>query len=232
MASESSKISPEACGAGQPAAGSRRVYIIDDDIDIRRSLHFLLSASDITAWPFSDAADFLDQVTTLAPAPILLDVRMPGISGIELLGMLQDRDVRWPVIVMTAHGDVPVAVRAMKLGAIEFLEKPFQAGMLDQALDYGFRVLEQVTASTAERDGARRRFALLTPREREVVDILALGVPNKLVADRLGLSARTVEMHRGKALGKLGLKSIAEVVALRAVADLRSGQERPIAEAG
>jgi two-component system response regulator FixJ len=192
----------------------RRVYIVDDDIDVRKSLHFLLAAASITAWPFAEAADFLDQLPTLIPAPILLDIRMPGIDGLQLLGLLEARHIDWPVIVMSAHGDVPIAVRAMKLGAIEFLEKPFEPGLLNHALGHGFAVLDRIVSAQHERDRARRLIGLLSPREREIVSLLIEGASNKVAAQRLALSARTVEMHRGNALAKLKVKSVAEAMAL------------------
>ena len=199
---------------------TRSVYVVDDDSDMRKSLRFLLASSAITAWPFSAAADFVDQLPELAPAPILLDIRMADIDGIELLEILRERDVSWPVIVMTAHGDVSVAVRAMKLGAVEFIEKPFSPDLLENALDQAFATLSQSMQAQHNRDQARKVFGELTNREREIVDLLMQGVPNKLAAHRLGLSVRTVEMHRGNALAKLEVKSIAEVMALAALADL------------
>ncbi len=211
------------CG-GEPASdavgAARRVYVIDDDVDVRKSLHYLLSTSSITAWPFAEAADFLDQLPALAPAPILLDIRMPRIGGLELLAILAERGVRWPIIMMTAHGDVSIAVQAMKLGAVEFLEKPFEPDMLDRALDQAFATLGRIARTQRTRDDARGLLGLLSQREREIVDILLEGVPNKVVANRLGLSVRTIEMHRGNALAKLQLRSIAEVLALTAAADL------------
>lgn len=198
----------------------RRVYVIDDDADVRKSLHFLLGVSSITAWPFAESTDFLDQLAGLAPAPILLDIRMPRIDGLQMLAILKERDVRWPVIVMTAHGDVAIAVRAMKLGATEFLEKPFSPDSLEQVLDQAFGDLERLEGAVQARRAARRLLAQLSRREGEVLTILMEGVPNKVAAHRLDLSTRTVEMHRGNALAKLGLKSIAEAVALAATAQL------------
>ena len=209
------------------APRARSVYIIDDDAAVRKSLHFLLASSGVKAWPFAAAADFIDQLAELAPAPILLDIRMPDIDGLQMLEILKQRSVLWPVIVMTAHGDVTIAVRAMKLGAVEFLEKPFQPGMLDIVLEQVFGTFEQTESSLRGRDDARKLIGQLSRREREIVTILMEGVPNKLVAHRLGLSTRTVEMHRGNALAKLGLKSIAEVIALVASADLTAQMVTP-----
>lgn len=204
---------------GPQSTGRRGIYVIDDDSHIRKSLHFLLAASDIDAWPFADCADFIDQLPQLVPAPILLDIRMPGIDGLEMLEILKARAVTWPVIVMTAHGDVTIAVRAMKLGAIDFLEKPFAPDRLDEVINQAFCVSDQARATAGARDDARALIRQLSRRESEIIAILIEGVPNKIVAHRLGLSIRTVEMHRANALAKLGLKSIAEVVAMIAVAE-------------
>ena len=200
----------------------RSVYVIDDDVDVRKSLHFLLATYDITARPFSGAGDFLDELPMLNPAPILLDIRMPEIDGIQLLEILKERQVHWPVVVMTAHGDVTIAVRAMKLGAIEFLEKPFQPDMINQVLNQVFDDLEQTQTLVSTRNDARQRIVRLSRRESEIVAILMEGAANKIVAHRLGLSVRTVEMHRGNALAKLGVKSIAEVVSLAASAQVNT----------
>lgn len=204
----------------QPAPPRRRVYVIDDDADVRKSLHFLLGISSITAWPFAESADFLDQLDELPPAPILLDIRMPRIDGLQMLARLKEREIAWPVIMMTAHGDIAVAVRAMKLGAIEFLEKPFDPDLLEQVLDQAYGILGRIEETVQARRKARRLLGQLSRREGEVLTILMEGVPNKIAAHRLDLSTRTVEMHRGNALAKLGLKSITEALALVTAADL------------
>lgn len=215
---EEPNIKAEADAA--PPHRPRSVYVIDDDVDVRKSLHFLLATYDITARPFSGAGDFLDELPMLNPAPILLDIRMPEIDGIQLLEILKERQVQWPVIVMTAHGDLTIAVRAMKLGAIEFLEKPFQPDLINLVFDQVFEDLEKTEALVCIRNDARKQIAQLSRRESEIVAILMEGVPNKTVAHRLGLSVRTVEMHRGNAFAKLGFKSIAEVIALAASAEV------------
>jgi len=197
-----------------------RIYIIDDDRDVRKSLHFMFANSRIHVWPFASANDFLDQLPALPPAPILLDIRMEHIDGLELLGILREREVSWPVVILTAHGDVTVAVRAMKLGAIDFLEKPFTPEALELAIGHAFDLLEQREHLLSARDQARYRIGQLTMRERETIAILMEGVANKEVAHRLGLSVRTVEMHRANALAKLDVKSIAEVVKLATVGGL------------
>jgi len=198
----------------------RAVYVIDDDVDVRKSLHFLLSSSSIMAWPFGSAGEFIDLLPNLAPAPILVDIRMAGIDGLQMLHILKERAVVWPIIVMTAHADVPMAVRAMKLGAIEFLEKPFEAAALIRILDEAFGTLDQLLQAWLARNDARLLIGQLSKRESDVLTILMQGTLNKVAAHQLGLSPRTVEMHRGNALAKLGLKSMVEVVALFAAAEL------------
>lgn len=198
----------------------KRIYVVDDDSSIRKSLHFLLAATGINVWPFASARDFLDQVEFLTPAQILLDIRMPDIDGIGLLEMLKDRNLSWPVIILTAHGDIAVAVRAMRLGAIDILTKPCASETLEQALSEAFALLDQTKHVKSARDQARCRISQLSARERETMSILMEGAANKEVAHRLGLSIRTVEMHRSNALSKLGVKSIAEVVVLANMAGL------------
>lgn len=196
------------------------VYVIDDDSDVRKSLHFLLGASNITAWPFASAADFIDQIHDLEPAPILLDIRMAEVDGLDVLTILKERQIGWPVIIMTAFSEVSVAVRAMKLGAIEFIEKPFAPEVLQQALELAFALLEKQQAALRSRMDARRLFAVLSRRESEVIHLLMEGAANKVIANRLELSVRTVELYRSNALIKLGVKSIAEVMALAVLADI------------
>lgn len=198
-----------------------QVYVIDDDLQMRRSLHFLLSSAGYQCWTFSSASDFLDNLTNLTPSPILLDVRMEKISGIELLSILADRGIGWPVIIMTAHGDVATAVQAIKLGAIEFLEKPFELETLESVLQSAFASLVQIQTGEEAQRNSKRLFDTLTSREYEVVSQLAAGSPNKEVAFSLSLSIRTVEMHRSNALAKLQVKSIAEVLRLAADACIK-----------
>ncbi|KPQ36549.1 MAG: two-component system, LuxR family, response regulator FixJ [Porphyrobacter sp. HL-46] len=197
-----------------------RLYVIDDDSDIRKSLHFMFSPTKIRVWPFASASDFLEQLQYLTPGPILLDIRMENIDGLQLLEILKQKGMTWPVVILTAHGDVAVAVRAMKLGAIDFLEKPFPPEALDLAVEHAFERLEQAEHVLSARDRARYRIGQLTARERETMAILMEGVPNKEVAHRLCLSVRTVEMHRANALAKLNVKSIAEVVRLANIGGL------------
>lgn len=198
------------------------VYIIDDESEVRRSLHFLLSTIGLVSWPFASAQDFLDNFATLEPAPILLDIRMPAVDGLQLMAVMRERGVKWPIIIISAHGDIQVAVKAIKLGAIEFLEKPFEFEALDLCLHSAFTQLAQINNSFSARTAARKSFALLSPRENEVINVLMRGIPNKTAAHVLELSVRTVEMHRANALTKLQVKSIAEVIRLARAAELDS----------
>jgi two-component system response regulator FixJ len=190
------------------------VYVIDDDADVRKSLHFLLATSSIRAWPFAGGQDFVEQLAELEPAPILLDVRMPGIDGFGVMAELSALDLSWPVIVMTAHGDIAVAVRAMKLGAIEFIEKPFSAEDLEIAVRRGFELLKDDQERRSRQAAARQRLEALSPREWEVLRELVKGAPNKVAAHLFGLSTRTIEMHRASAMTKLGMRSLPEVASL------------------
>lgn len=192
----------------------RIVYIVDDNVDVRKSLHFAFESAGITAWPFAGPEDFLDALDTLNPAPILLDIRMPNIDGVELLTIVRQRGIDWPVIMMTAHGDISVAVATMKLGAFDFLEKPFDFDALERLLGVAFGKLETVVAASLRLQESQSKLAKLSPRELEVGRRLALGETSKTIAIKLGISHRTVEIHRASVGTKLGVKSTAEVVRL------------------
>lgn len=187
-------------------------YIVDDNHQIRMSMSFILDSFGIPHQMFETGEAFLDQLGTLSPGPVLLDIRMSGIDGIGVLAALAGRGVKWPVIMMTGHGDVGIAVTAMKMGAIEFLEKPFNPETLVDSLARGFDILSQVSHVEQQQAAARSRLAALTPRESDVVHSLIDGSANKIVAYKLGLSPRTVEMHRANAFAKLGLRSVADLI--------------------
>ena len=187
---------------------------MDDNADVRKSLHFALDSSDVMVWPFGAPADFLDSLDDLIPAPILLDVRMPKIDGIQLLQIVRERSIEWPVIMMTAHGDIPVAVASMKLGALDFLEKPFAIERLEEMLDVAYAKVSEVVVTSEQRNRAMTTFDALSGREKQVALALASGKSNKEIANDLDISPRTVEIHRASALKKLGVKSTAEAVRL------------------
>lgn len=197
---------------------ARTIYVVDDSADVRKSLHRLLGTMHIQAYPFGSGGDFLDRLPDLTPAPILVDIQMPNINGLELMGELRRRENSWPVIAMTGHGEVPIAVKAMRLGAVEFLSKPFEVEALESALDLAFGTLRDTVAEERQRNAAVTRFAALTEREREITNELAAGHSNKEIARALDLSVRTVEMHRANAMRKLGVGNAVELVALMSAA--------------
>jgi FixJ family two-component response regulator len=192
------------------------LYVIDEDSGVRRQLHARLKCCGITVWPFVHADDFLVQLNDLRAGPIVADLRMEASDGAALLPALADRDVSWPTIITTDRADIATAVAAMHAGAIEVLEKPVHADILDAALDRAFALLATTARSTVRRQAARRRIALLTTRERTVVRSLIAGMTNKAIAEALAISPRTVEGHRAHALRKLDVRSIAEMVYLAA----------------
>ncbi|WP_114951823.1 response regulator transcription factor [Sphingosinicella terrae] len=193
---------------------SHFVYVVDDDRDVRRSLSFMLGASEIRSHPFASGEDFLDAIPDLQPGCILLDLRMPQMDGFHVMTELSKREIDWPVIVMTGHGEVPVAVRAMKLGAIDFIEKPFSEDALLACFANAFTLLDQRESSGRRKRAARDRVGQLTARETDVLRGLLAGESNKQLAARLGISLRTVEMHRGNMMDRLQVASLAEALTL------------------
>lgn len=190
------------------------VYIVDDDREVRRSLSFLLSTTEMTSRPFGSGVDFLDALADLKPGCILLDIRMPEVDGFYVMSELGKRGIEWPVIVMTGHGEVSVAVRAMKLGAVDFLEKPFDEEILLNSMERAFGLLRDRGEATERKQRAQDRVNALTAREKEVLRGLMAGMANKLLARRLDISLRTVEMHRANMMDRLGVRSLAEALTL------------------
>ena len=190
----------------------RRVYLVDDDEAIRRSASFMLKTSGFEVETFASGIDFLKEARGLDPGCVLLDVRMPEIDGLAVQAELKARGIALPVIVMTGHGDVTVAVAAMKAGAIDFLEKPFEKAELMAAMDDGFARIDH-SGHGAERGAlAITRLKTLTPRECDVLRGLVNGLPNKTIAYDLGISPRTVEIHRAHLMAKLEVRSLAEAL--------------------
>ena len=195
--------------------------MVDDDRDVRRSISFMLGAANLASRPFASGTDFLSSLDELDPGCVLLDIRMPEVDGFEVMAELARRDVEWPVVVMTGHGEVSVAVRAMKLGAVDFIEKPFEDELLLASLERAFGLLEERSERVSRRREAQERIALLTARERDVLQGLMAGHPNKLLARRLDISLRTVEMHRANMMDRLRVASLAEALTLAVLADLK-----------
>ena len=188
------------------------VFVVDDDNAVRNSLRLLLKSVGIASQPLGSAAEFLETYRPSQPGCLVLDVRMPGMSGLELQRELNVRGATIPVIFITGHGDIPMAVEAMQQGAFDFLAKPFR----DQELiDRVQRALSKdATTRTAleERERIRERLESLTPREREVLALMTQGKPNKIMAHELGVSQRTVEIHRARVMEKSGASSLAQLV--------------------
>jgi two-component system, LuxR family, response regulator FixJ len=207
--------------AGSETASDRIVYVVDDESDVRRALGFFLKASGYAPRPFLSGADLLEEASMLQPGCVLLDIRMPDLDGLQVIERLGRQAASLPVIVMTGHGDIATAVRAMQLGAIDFLEKPFEDDLLLRALDHGFDRIVKGAEMERERRDAARRLNALTPRERDVLTLLSEGKSNKEVAIALDLSVRTVEMHRATMFDRLGVRTLPEALKLayRAGAD-------------
>lgn len=194
------------------------VHVVDDDEAVRASLAFLfeLAAQPVTCYPSAtallEAAGGLAPAGALAPGCIVTDVRMPDLDGLALQRRLSELGVRLPVIIMTGHADVPLAVAALKAGAIDFIEKPFDDGALLAAVHRALAAQERDRAGLAAIQETERRLATLTPREREVLEGMVAGKPNKVTANELGSSPRTVEVHRARVMEKMAVRSLPELV--------------------
>jgi two-component system response regulator FixJ len=193
------------------------VHIVDDDAAVRGSLKRLLNSAGVATAAYSSAPDFLEAIPGLAPGCILLDVWMPEVTGLELQLRLKNLGLVLPIIVMTAHGDVQSAVQAMKAGAVDFLEKPFDEDCL-------FRTVEEAIGRSAviechrEATQAIQRMAALSRRERQVLDAVVAGKPSKVIAYELGISIRTVEVHRARMLERLGTRRAADAIRIAVLA--------------
>jgi two-component system, LuxR family, response regulator FixJ len=188
------------------------VHVIDDDQAVRQSIEFLLRTSGVMACTYESASAFLNALPTIESGCVITDVRMPGISGIDLLRRLSEMQIKLPVIVVTGHGDVPLAVEAMKIGAIDFLEKPFDDEHLLGAVRSALNRSRENAAHEAERAELHARLSSLTNREREVLDGLVAGKPNKIIAFDLAISPRTVEIYRANVMTKMAATSLSELV--------------------
>ncbi|WP_366516696.1 response regulator FixJ [Sphingomonas caseinilyticus] len=200
------------------------VHLVDDDEAVRRSAGFMLRTSGYQVMAYSSGVELLKGARELMPGCILLDVRMPEMDGLQVQEALKERGVGLPVIVMTGHGDVTVAVQAMKAGAVDFIEKPFEKAVLISAIEEGFARIDQAGRSRARAEEARTRLQALTPRERDVLEGLVRGHPNKTIAYDLDISPRTVEIHRANLMSKLGVASLSEALRIAFAAGLDENQ--------
>jgi FixJ family two-component response regulator len=191
------------------------IFVVDDDEAVRESLRLLLRTMGHPAVTYASAAEFLAAHDPEQPGCAIFDVRMPGMSGLELQEELNRRGATVPVIFVTGHGDVPMAVEAMRNGAFEFLQKPFRDEDLMDCIRRALEKDRETRGQLAEHEGMRARLAALTPREREVLELVTAGKPNKIMAAELGVSQRTVEIHRAHLMEKMGANSLAQLVRMR-----------------
>lgn len=206
-------------------ANQATVFVVDDDDAMRSSLRWLIESINLKVRTYASALEYLDAFDPDEPGCLVLDVRMPGMSGMELLDRLSDHPLTPPTIIITGHGDVPMAVRAIKHGALDFIQKPFNdqelLDRIQQALDFD----AQNRQDMAGRDSLKARYDALTPREREIMDLVVAGRSNKAVAAELDISSRTVEVHRSRIMKKLRVKTLADLV--QAGLQLQSGTRSP-----
>ncbi len=188
------------------------VFVVDDDEAMRDSLQWLLESMNFNVATFASGEAFLAAYTARQPGCLVLDVRMPGMSGLELHDRLNAVEVTLPIVFITGHGEVPMAVAALKKGAIDFIEKPFAETDLLEVIERCLELDARRRQERAEREKARQKLASLTPREREVMDMVVAGKLNKIIADSLDISIKTVEVHRARVMEKLEARSVADLV--------------------
>ncbi len=208
--------------------GDAVVHVVDDDVAVRQSLSFLLASDGLPVRLHESASAFLDSVQELTAGCIVTDVRMPGIDGIELLRRLKARGFALPVIVMTGHADVPLAVEAMKEGALDFIEKPFDDDLFLAAVRAALSRQEQSVQQSAHAAETKARIDSLSERERQVLEGLVAGKANKVIAFDLGISPRTVEIYRANVMNKMQASSLSELVRMALLAGiLNRAEPRP-----
>lgn len=196
------------------------VHIVDDEEAIRRSASFMLKTSGYAVETWATGVAFLKEIRHVPQGCVLLDVRMPEMDGLDVQQALLERGVTMPVIILTGHADVSIAVRAMKAGAVDFLEKPFEKAVLISAIETAFDRIGKADGAAARAAEANVVLGVLTPREREVLEGLAQGLPNKTIAYDLGISPRTVEVHRANLMAKLDVRSLSDALRLAFAAGL------------
>lgn len=208
------------------AAGEKPlVYLVDDEETIRRSAGFMLRTSGFRVKSYKSGGDFLREAHSLEPGCVLLDIRMPGMDGLEVLRAMRESGSPLPVIIMTGDGEAGFAVDAMRAGAIDFIEKPFAKSDLLSALEVGRSRLQEKTADTSQSDDAHAALRRLTRRELHILKGLAQGLPNGTIADDLGISRRRVEFHRAQLMKKLGTRTLSQT--LRAAFAAGLGDQEP-----
>jgi RNA polymerase sigma factor (sigma-70 family) len=201
------------------------VFVVDDDQAMRNSLKWLIESVGMSVETFSTADEFIRSYYPGRAGCLLLDVRMPGMSGLELQEHFIKHQINIPIIIITGHGDVPMAVRAMKAGAIDFIEKPFNDELLLESIRNALNLDVEQRAAQAERAEIATRLANLTPREHEVMEMVTEGCANKEIAQTLGVSAKTVEAHRSRVMEKMQADSLADLVKMAVAANIERNRE-------
>ena len=202
----------------------RVVHVIDDEETIRKAVGFTLRTAGFAVETYGSGVDFLKIADEAERGSIVLDMHMPDMNGLQVQAALTQMDISMPVVMLTGNGDIALAVQAMKAGAVDFLAKPIERALLLDAIDRAFARIDTAEGRALEEAEACRQVDLLTPRERDVLDGLAQGLPNKTIAYDLGISSRTVEVHRASIMSKLGVRTLAETLRIAFAA----GMGRPL----
>ncbi|WP_221794516.1 response regulator transcription factor [Aquisediminimonas sediminicola] len=200
------------------------IYIVDDEKEVRRATAFLLKTSGYQVIQFESGVDLLKEAGHLELGVMLLDMRMPEMDGLEIQAALKARGLRFPVIIFTGHGEINMAVEAMRAGAIDFIEKPFEKERLIEAIEMATAHIRDEIGQNVAMQEAELRLAALTMREREVLECLTHGMPNKKIAYDLSISPRTVEVHRANLMKKLGVRSFSDALRIAFAAGLHNNQ--------
>lgn len=190
----------------------RVVHIVDDEETIRKAVGFTLRTAGFVVETYASGPEFLQSAGEAENGCVILDMHMPDMDGLEVQAALTQKNIDMPVVVLTGNGDVALAVQAMKAGAVDFLAKPIERAILLDAIDRAFARIDRAESRTVEEAGARRLIDLLTQRERDVLEGLAQGHPNKTIAYDLGISSRTVEVHRANLMSKLGVHTLSQTL--------------------
>ncbi len=199
------------------------IFIVDDDLQVREAVALLMESVGLPAETFGSADEFLQQFDPERPGCLILDVRMPGMSGLELQARLAAEEIHPPIVIITGHGDVPMAVRAVQAGAVDFIEKPFNDQALLDSVHKALELDARRRGQARELADIRRRLDRLTPRERQVMDLVVAGLRNKVIAAELGVSQSTVEAHRARVMEKAGARTLSDLMRMVLALELQDG---------